>query len=140
MIVVRLRGTPRAKERPRTNMKTQVVYTPKKTVDYESALRFAAGEVMASRPPLEGPLVVDILIEREIPVSWPEKKKAAARLRALLPASKPDWENYAKMIDALNLIVWVDDGQIVDGRVRKVYSETPGMTVRVDYYKGEMFS
>ena len=140
MIVVRLRGAPRAKERPRMNTTTGVAYTPKKTADYESALRYAAGEVMASRPPLEGPLVVDILIEKEIPVSWPEKKKAAARLRALMPATKPDFDNYAKTVDALNLIVWVDDGQIVDARIRKVYSETPGMTIRVEHYKGEMFS
>lgn len=122
------------------NTTTGVAYTPKKTAEYESALRYAAGETMASRPPLEGPLVVDILIEKEIPVSWPEKKKAAARLRALLPANKPDFDNYAKMVDALNLIVWVDDGQIVDARIRKVYSEAPGMTIRVDHYKGEMFS
>lgn len=38
------------------------------------------------------------------------------------PTSKPDWDNEGKLVcDALNGIVWRDDAQIADGRVRKRY-------------------
>ena len=45
---------------------------------------------------------------------------------------KPDWDNFGKVVDAGNLVIWVDDGQIVDGRVRKSYGEKPGMWITVE--------
>lgn len=130
MIEIVLLGAPRGKERPRTT-KAGHVYTPEKTRDYEAALKFAAGQVMGDRPPLEGPLSVDIVIRRPIPQSWPKKKREAARRGELRPTSKPDFDNYAKTVDALNLVVWIDDGQVVDGRVQKFFSDKPGMWIRV---------
>lgn len=130
MIEIVLLGQPRGKERPRLT-KAGHVYTPEKTRDYEAALKFAAGQAMGDQPPLEGALVVDIVIRRPIPQSWPKKRQEAARRGELRPISKPDFDNYAKTVDALNLVVWVDDGQVVDGRVRKYYSDKPGMWIVV---------
>ena len=130
MIEIVLLGRPRGKERPRATRDGHV-YTPKRTREYEGELKYAAQQVMGDRPPLDGPLVVDINIRVPIPQSWSKKKQEAARSGAVRPTKKPDWDNYGKTIDALNLVVWIDDGQIVDGRVRKSYSDKPGMWINV---------
>lgn len=130
MIEIVLLGAPRGKERPRLT-KLGHVYTPEKTRDYEAALKFAAQQVMGERPPLDGPLEIDIVVKKPIPVSWPKKRQEAARSGRERPTSKPDFDNYAKTVDALNLVVWVDDGQVVDARVRKFYSDKPGMWITV---------
>lgn len=127
---IHLAGAPRGKERVRTT-KTGHVYTPERTVTYEGRLAYAAQEAMKGRPPLEGALEVDVIINVPIALSWPKKRQDAARKGVERPIKKPDWDNHAKICDALNLIVWVDDAQIVDGRVRKFYSDTPGMTIVV---------
>lgn len=64
--------------------------------------------------------------------SWPKKKRIAALVGALRPATTPDADNLVKCLDGLNGVVWVDDRQIVDAVVRKVYSERPGLTVTVE--------
>jgi Holliday junction resolvase RusA-like endonuclease len=131
MIEIVLLGKPVAKGRPRFNTETGVAYTPEKTRTYEQMLRLAATDVMAGRAPLEGPLQVDMLVVVPIARSWPKKKQEAARSGALRPTSKPDWDNFGKVVDAANMVVWVDDGQIVDGRVRKEYGDRPRMEIRV---------
>ncbi|AKR54368.1 Phage Holliday junction resolvase [Devosia sp. H5989] len=136
MIEIVLLGEPVAKGRPRTNLQTGVVYTPEKTRTYEQMLRLAATDVMGGKPPLDGPLVVDMLVVKSIPRSWPKKKQEAARAGSLLPTGKPDWDNFGKVVDAANMVVWVDDGQIVDGRVRKSYGDKPGMWIRITPLEG----
>ena len=51
--------------------------------------------------------------------------------RRLRPTTKPDWDNIAKVIDALNHVVWADDASVVDGLVRKFYGETPELVIQV---------
>jgi Holliday junction resolvase RusA-like endonuclease len=125
-----LLGAPRGKERPRLT-KSGHVYTPEKTRDYEAALRYAAMQAMVGKQPLTGALTLDMLVFRPIPASWSKKRQESARSGAERPTSKPDFDNYAKTVDALNLVVWVDDGQVVDGRVRKFYSDKPGIKIVV---------
>ena len=67
-----------------------------------------------------------------VPTSSPKNKRAAALGGALLPISRPDLDNLAKIADALNLIVWVDDAQVVDLHVRKTYSDTPALIIDVE--------
>jgi Holliday junction resolvase RusA-like endonuclease len=130
VIEIVLLGAPRGKERPRLT-KSGHVYTPEKTRDYEAALRYAAMQAMVGKQPLTGALTLDMLVFRPIPASWSKKRQDAARSGAERPTSKPDFDNYAKTVDALNLVVWVDDGQVVDGRVRKFYSDKPGIKITV---------
>jgi len=131
MIEVVLLGKPVAKGRPRFNQKTGVAYTPEKTRTYEQLLRLAAVDAMAGRPPLEGPLELDMRVVVPIPASWPKKKQDAARSGALLPTGKPDNDNFHKVVDAGNLVLWVDDGQIVKSTVLKTYGDRPMMRIRV---------
>ena len=132
MIEVVLLGKPVAKGRPRFNKETGIVYTFEKTRSYEQMLRLAAVDAMAGRPPLEGPLRLDMLVVAPIPTSWPKKRQAMALAGDLLPTGKPDLDNFMKVVDAANLVIWVDDGQVVDARLRKSYGDRPRMVIRVE--------
>lgn len=131
MIEIVLLGKPVAKGRPRFNTETGIAYTPEKTRSYEQLLRLAAVDVMAGRAPLEGPLSVDMEIIVPIPASWPKKRQEAARAGSLRPTSKPDIDNFYKVIDSGNMVVWIDDGQIVDARMTKSYGDKPHMRIVV---------
>lgn len=131
MIEIVLLGAPRGKERPRFAKGTGVVYTPEKTRNYEAALKFAAQQIMGDRPPLDGPISVDLRIVVPIAQSWPKRRQEAARAGAERPTKKPDLDNIMKMLDSLNLVAWVDDAQIVETTITKSYGDKPGLWVRV---------
>jgi Holliday junction resolvase RusA-like endonuclease len=132
VIEIVLLGAPRGKERvKRAGFGQAHSYAPERTVSYEGRLAAAASTAMGDRFPLEGPLALDIVMRFPIPASWPKKRQADARAGRLRPTVKPDWDNGGKLTDALNLIVWVDDKQIVEARVQKFYSDKPGMWVKV---------
>jgi Holliday junction resolvase RusA-like endonuclease len=124
-------GVPVAKGRPRFNKETGRAYTPAKTASFEAQLKYAALQAMGDRPPLEGPLSVEITVKLPIAPSWPKKRQAAARAGQERPTKKPDFDNYAKTVDALNMVVWLDDGQVVEATVSKHYSDKPGMWIVV---------
>lgn len=130
MIEIVLLGAPMGKERVRTTREGHV-YTPERTVNYESRLALAAQQVMGARPLLEGPLRVDIVALMPIAESKPARWRAAAVAGSERPTKKPDYDNFAKILDALNLIVWTDDAQIVVGHIEKHYSAKPMLAVRV---------
>jgi Holliday junction resolvase RusA-like endonuclease len=131
VIEIVLLGKPIAKGRPRFNRESGRAYTPAKTRSYEAMLRLAAEDAMKGRPPLEGPLELEMLVVVPIPASWPKKKQAAALAGEIRPTGKPDWDNFGKTVDAGNLVLWVDDGQVVKGTVEKTYGDRPRMEIRV---------
>ena len=136
-IIIRLPGAPRGKGRHRA----QIVqrggvarvhsHPDQKTEAYEGALRLAAGAEMRGRALLTGALEVRIFAMMPIPASWSKRKRLDAVERRLRPTVKPDFDNIAKVIDALNHVVWADDASVVDGLVRKFYSETPELVIQV---------
>lgn len=125
-------GRPGAKGRVRFARKTGHAYTPERTVAYEGRVAAAAQEAMNGRPPVEGPVAVTLDVRLPIPTSWPVKKHMAAELGYLRPTGKPDIDNYVKVLDACNLIIWGDDAQITEVRAFKRYSPLPGITIAVD--------
>ena len=130
-IVIVMHGDPVAKGRPRFDLKTGAVHTPAKTAGYEGKLGWAAQAVMTGRSLLTGALDVRVLIYKSIPVSKPKKWQAAARRGEIRPTGRPDWDNFGKILDAINKIVFVDDSQIVDGRVQKFYDDQPRIEIYV---------
>lgn len=108
-------------------------YTPERTVNYESRLALEAQRVMGSQPLFEGPLIVDVVAVMPIAESKPKKWKAAALSGEIVPTKKPDWDNFGKILDALNMVVWIDDAQIFRGTVEKFYGDKPMLAVRVRY-------
>lgn len=131
MIEIVLAGEPVGKGRARFVKATGRAYTPEKTVRFEDRLSIVAQDAMDGRPLLEGPLAVDIEIRMSIPTSKPKKWQADARAGIIRPTKKPDWDNFAKALDALNLIVWTDDSQVVEGVVRKFYHDSPAFIAKV---------
>jgi Holliday junction resolvase RusA-like endonuclease len=134
-IVIRVAGEPQGKGRARPFVnkytKKMVFHRPDKTKNYETTLSLAAQDVMGERPPLEGPLEVELVAIFSIAPSWSKAKQRAAHAGTERPCRTPDADNILKVCDALNGIVWGDDRQIVDARVVKRYGTTPGITVRV---------
>lgn len=136
-VIIRLPGAPRGKGRHRAQLVHRGgvarihSHSDQKTEAYEGALRLAAGAAMRGRPLLTGPIEVRIFAIMPIPASWPKRKRQDAIARRLRPTTKPDWDNIAKVIDALNHVVWADDAAVVDGLVRKFYGEAPELVVQV---------
>lgn len=148
--VFELGGKPRGKGAPRTRVviptgwkfRTELptnwtdeifatIYTDAKTEAYMQALAWAARAAMRSKPPTSRPVAVILHAFMPIPQSWTMREKADARLGALLPTGKPDWDNIGKMLDALKGIVWMDDAPVIDGRVIKRYDDDPALRVEV---------
>jgi Holliday junction resolvase RusA-like endonuclease len=97
------------------------VYTPAATRKYESYARLAASEAMNGRPPLHGPVRLELLVELPIPASWSQKKRLTAIAGLIQPTSRPDLDNYVKSaLDAINTIVIADDCQITELRQQAV--------------------
>ena len=137
-VTIRLPGAPRGKGRHRAQLVQRAGQAPRihshpdeKTEAYESALRVAAGLVMRGRPLLTGALALEIFAFLPIPASFSKRKRLDAIERRLRPTKKPDWDNIAKTIDALNKVVWPDDAAIVDAVVRKFYGEKPSLVIVV---------
>lgn len=137
-IVIELSGEPQGKARPRfRNVTTRAgrqfttTYTPAQTRKYEDVLRYAAQQAMGNRPPLDGALTVTVDAFFPIPTSWSNKQRERALTGILWPTKKPDWDNLAKILDSFNEVVWRDDCQVVNGTVRKAYSQRPRLRVTV---------
>jgi Holliday junction resolvase RusA-like endonuclease len=106
-------------------------FTKPQTRSEESAIRFFAEQAMNGRPLLDGPLELHLCAYIEVPASWSNKKRRACLGGQIFPISRPDWDNYAEMMDALNLVVWTDDARVVDSHVYKRYSEKPRLSIVV---------
>src|SRR3990167_6406227 len=132
ILTIILLGKLRGKQRPRV-LRSGIAYTPKETVNYETALRLEAAAAMLKRrqKPYQGALKVTVNAFLPIAKSWSKKKQAAARANLIRPMCKPDTDNILKMLDGLNGIVWRDDAQIVDEEVSKWYSDQPRLVVSV---------
>lgn len=106
--------------------------TPQKTVAYEGLVAHAAQLAMAGRPMLEGAVSVNLFIDCQVPASWSQKKQRQALAGEVFPTTKPDIDNVVKAIfDGCNGVLWRDDVQAVDCRIRKRYSATPCVRVEV---------
>lgn len=146
VVVIELAGTPEGKGRPRFRAFTPkgggrpfaTTYTPANTRKYESALRYAAQEAMASRAMLEGPLAMKMIATFPVPQSWSKRKRADALNGLVRPAKKPDADNLMKVLDACNEIVFHDDAQIVDAQISKFYGERPSLRIEVQPIENTM--
>jgi Holliday junction resolvase RusA-like endonuclease len=104
-------GEPHGKGRARAT-KAGRLYTPGKTVAYESLVALAAQRAMGDHLPTSQPVALTLEAVFSMPHGWSEKKRAAHDNEWCL--KKPDIDNIAKAIaDAGNGVIWQDDRQIV---------------------------
>lgn len=123
-------GIPRPKERARvvrTKGGRTVSFTPQQTADWEASF---AGQALAHRPavPLDGPISITATFYLPRPASRPK--------RETLPDRKPDWDNLAKCVDALEGIMWTNDSRIVDADIHKRYGMPPRVEIRIEEVLG----
>ena len=134
MVTFEVPGDPHGKGRPKFARRGNFVqtYTDKKTTSYEDLVRFHANIAMVDLAPLESAVAVYIYIKLAVPKSYSKKRTEACLSGLERPTKKPDWDNVAKSIcDAMNGIVYMDDTQIVDAHVTKVYAANAGVEVGV---------
>lgn len=94
--------------------------------DVEDWKRTVVAQVLDKKPerPLQGALAVTMIFYLARPKSLPKKVRFHSR--------KPDAENCAKaVLDFLSGLVYMDDAQVADLRVRKEYGEQPGVDIEV---------
>ncbi len=106
-------------------------YQPVETKQYENQVGAIARQVMRGRGNLIGALRLEMVAYLEPPPSWSAVKKEKAYLGMILPTSRPDADNYLKIIDACNGLVWKDDAQIVKMSVEKRYDENPRLEIEI---------
>ena len=127
-------GQPQGKARPRFVRRGNHVstYTPEKTKTYEDEIRYMARAAMGASQPLETPVTVAIYIRMEIPKSFSKQKRKDALEGVIKPTKKPDCDNVSKCyLDAMNEIVYLDDKQVVNLHVTKVWSDIGAVDVMV---------
>ena len=134
MVMYTVYGEPVGKGRPRFARRGNFVstYSPQKTKTYEDEIRMMAKAAMGSSEPLETSVTVAIYIRVGIPASFSKQKRKYAIEGILKPTKKPDIDNIAKcFLDGMNDIVYLDDKQVVNLHITKVYAETPAVEVMV---------
>jgi len=127
-------GEPVAQGRPRfstVNGHAQAI-DPAKSREFKRILAAMAREKMAQMTLMEGPLCLYLQVTRVPPKSWPKyRRRDAIEFREGI-VSKPDLDNYVKIVlDALNGVVFADDSCVVKICASKRWSDKPGMSIRI---------
>lgn len=101
----------------------------------EGARRAIAEHPVADTFPFSGPVEVAFVFYRLRPKSHFGTGKNAGVLKSsapMFPTTRPDALKLARAVeDALTAIVWADDSEIVDERLRKVWGSREGCAVVV---------
>ena len=131
MIQLTIPGEPIGKARPRMT-RTGIVYTPKKTINYEVLIRELFIVKYPDFQPLEGPVRMSLSAWMKIPKTSKRKVKAMEN-GEIRPTKKPDMSNILKSVeDALNNLAYHDDKQIVEVEVEKRFSNRPRIELAIE--------
>jgi Holliday junction resolvase RusA-like endonuclease len=107
-------------------------YTDAKTLTYEKSIQTYAKQAMGSTSPLNGAVAAYLHIRIPIPPSYSKTRQKACIEGTERPTKKPDIDNIVKAaLDGMNGIVYLDDKQVVDLNLTKVYSSKEGIDIMV---------
>ena len=121
-ITIAIYGDIKGKGRPRFNRRTGHAYTPETTRTLENLI-FSTVREAYDFPPSSGPVVMDIQIEQKRPKSKDAFKEFPKRI---------DIDNVSKLImDSLNELLYVDDGQVLELSVKKAWTNSLHNSSRV---------
>lgn len=126
-MIFEVKGKPLGKQRPRVTVRNGYAraYTPEKTVNYETLIKYAFISQKGDLDYLK-PFSIRLTICYEIPKSKSKKWKEQALNGEIYPETKPDIDNVLKIfMDALNGLAYKDDNQVVFCAAEKIYSEMP---------------
>ena len=133
-------GAPTPKGRPRFTARRGFVqaYTPTETENAEKKIREKSSAAMKNSGNLEPtklPVKISVNFFLPIPKSFSKKKTEECLSGVVMPTSRPDLDNYLKLIlDAMNGVVYVDDSQIVELLATKIYSGYACTVVNISKY------
>lgn len=125
-------GEPKGKGRPRVRS-AGYAYTPSDTAVYENLVKLEyQRQCKGVRFPDDMDIDMRITAYYKAPKRVSKKKRTAMLEHRIRPKKKPDIDNVFKIVaDSLNGIAYHDDSQIVDGMVRKFYSDEPRVVVTI---------
>ena len=110
-------------------------YTPRDVKQYARDIQYSFYAKYPKWLPsmfFEKPLRAEIEVYIKMPQSFSKIKKQRAIAGEIRPLIKPDVDNCTKNIfDALNVVVYPDDKQIVELSVAKYYSDTDYVKVLI---------
>lgn len=126
--------SPIPQSRPRFNSRQKRAYEKPEMTAYKKAVRY---HVLAARPQIieKGAVMLDVCFYVQPPQYIAKVKKNAAALQkeTMFCEKKPDIDNYFKAVtDAVNGVLYKDDGQIAVMICRKVYSLNPRTEISID--------
>jgi len=130
-------GAPVPKGRPKftANGGFAKAYTPKKTRSYESTIAQCVRSAMVEQSVgavFEGAVKVRIKAFFPIPKSASKRVREAMEQGVVPMLGRKDVDNVAKAIlDAMNGVAYLDDGQVIDLRVTKAYSVLARVEIEV---------
>lgn len=125
-------GDPQGWQRTRTANGQH--FTAPETRAYQNTIRWLAKSAKVQL--ITGPVSLVVEAFYRIPESAPKKRKAAMLAGEEYPTKKPDIDNVVKnVMDALNVMAWTDDAQVVSLNVTKVWSDNPRVEVSVEPFK-----
>jgi len=135
-------GVPRPKDRPRVRVVTPrgrkpfaTFYSTKENEAAEEYVQKWAMKAMVEKqmPIFESAIALDLMFYVPIPQSFSRIKRERANNGDILPVTKPDLDNYVKLVmDAMNKVVYKDDNLVVAIRARKGYSDNPGTVIVIE--------
>lgn len=126
-------GKPVGKQRPRMNTYTGRAYTPTKTINYETLVKYTFANEFRDFKPFEGRVKAKITAIFEVPQSYSNKKRVMLLNTKCSYTKKPDVDNVTKIIlDSLNGLAYRDDAQISKLEVEKMYGEQEKVIVMLE--------
>lgn len=134
VVTFEIPGLPIAKGRPRFARRGKFIstYTPVKTKTYEDIVRACARAAMGASEPLETPVAAYIYINMPVPKTYSKQRTKDCLSGKEKHTKRPDADNIGKAItDAMNEIIYMDDSQIVELHIKKLYGEEPMVNVLV---------
>ena len=146
MITFMVHGEARGQGRPRAAIRGRhaTVYEKAEDKSYKGLIQFSALKALREQG-LTFPIVPDgrgisvwLFIYKLPPKSFSKKKQKACLNGDMLPRSKPDADNVAKIfLDAMNKVIYRDDSDVTELIVRKSYSQHEGVQVIVSWTPDE---
>lgn len=134
MVVFSIEGKPVPKGRPRFARRGNFVqtYTDSKTLSYEQIVAMESKKAMGSSEAFKNAISLYLYIRLPVPKSYTKKATADCLSGLVRPTKKSDIDNFTKsLMDGMNGVVYLDDSQVVDLHVRKIYSSVPGVDICV---------
>lgn len=123
----RIDGEPQPWRRARTSGRR--FFKDARTREYEDAWAVSALVAMGDRKPFDGPLSMTVV------ANFRQPKRPKIGARHAWPTKRPDADNVAKNMDALNGVAWKDDSQVVALMVFKRWAltgEQPCVTITIE--------